>query len=310
MLSLSLSSLDGAFAGVRGSIQRYLSAKRVLMALTAEGFICAWLSNGDWVWASVSWPEGICRQGYPQQPEALADLIADFLLDVGIVGAQVELLLPLELCDWRIFDGINSGDPAGLNSILLGNLPWPHDADKHYVVGGDCFGSLLAVAVSRAGLQDWIDIFDQADLQLSRVDWLLSSAFSGLMGQLSRPDSDLAWLVSHQGHDRLILLRQGVPEVDQVLAEDFSDSRSMILDAIQSWKKIKPVILPTPLWITSPIGSHFFEIDFGENVAQSMSNQDTSSMVCKPFHSLSNVELLDPLVCLGLIGLGLEFSAG
>ena len=208
------------------------------MALTAEGFICAWLSNGDWVWASASWPEGICRQGYPQQPEALADLIADFLLDVGIVGAQVELLLPLELCDWRIFDGINSGDFAGLNSILLGNLPWPHDADEHYVVGGDCFGSLLAVAVSRAGLQDWIDIFDQADLQLSRVDWLLSSAFSGLMGQLSRPDSDLAWLVSHQGHDRLILLRQGVPEVDQVLAEDFSDSRSMILDAIQSWKKI------------------------------------------------------------------------
>ena len=164
--------------------------------------------------------------------------------------------------------------------------------------------------MSRAGLQNWIDIFDKADLQLLRVDWLLSSAFSGLMSQLSRPDSDLAWLVSHQGHDRLILLRQGVPEVDQVLAEDFSDNRSMILDAIQSWGKIKPVSLPAPLWITSPIGSHFFEINFGQNVAQSMPDQDALSEVCKPFHSLSNAELLDPLVCLGLIGLGLEFSAG
>ena len=93
------------------------------MALSAEGLICAWLSNGHWVWASASWPEGICRQGYPQQPEALADLIADFLLDVGIVGAQVELLLPLELCDWRVFDGINSCDDAGLGNAFFRNLP-------------------------------------------------------------------------------------------------------------------------------------------------------------------------------------------
>jgi hypothetical protein len=39
----------------------------------------------------------------------------------------------------------------------------------------------VALGVTRLQLQAWIDVVDQADLVLRRVDWCLTSALRGLL---------------------------------------------------------------------------------------------------------------------------------
>ena len=66
------------------------------MVLASErGLWIAWPLNEEWQVAAGSWPEGCCRDGMPMQREAMAELLADLLLDHDLIDAQVELLLPL-----------------------------------------------------------------------------------------------------------------------------------------------------------------------------------------------------------------------
>ena len=68
-------------------------------------------------------------------------------------------------------------------------MSWRFDPDSCYV-SADCWGSTLAVAVSRVDPQAWIDLFEQADLSLD-VDWLLSAAYRGIES-VAVQDADLA----------------------------------------------------------------------------------------------------------------------
>ena len=85
---------EGLVAALRHAAQTVFSAVRVLVALTDAGVTCAWIEKGQWVWVDAEWPPGACVNGLPRQSEAMADLIADLFLDVGLVGARIELLLP------------------------------------------------------------------------------------------------------------------------------------------------------------------------------------------------------------------------
>ena len=50
----------------------------------------------------------------------MAELIADFLLDLDIAGARVELLLPLEMCEWRVLDHVHGCiDVCDFDRIVL-----------------------------------------------------------------------------------------------------------------------------------------------------------------------------------------------
>ena len=75
----------------------------------------------------------------------------------------------------------------------------------------------LALGVKRVHLQAWIDVIEQADLVLRRVDWCLSSALRGLLQLTQHWSGDLAWLIQDGPSCRLVLLRSGVPELDQVM---------------------------------------------------------------------------------------------
>ena len=58
------------------------------------------------------------------QREAMAELLADLLLDHDLIDAQVELLLPLSGVHWRVLDGIEPGQFEQVKPALA-DLPWP-----------------------------------------------------------------------------------------------------------------------------------------------------------------------------------------
>ena len=150
----------------------------------------------------------------------MAELLADLLLDHDLIDAQVELLLPLAGVHWRVLDGIEP-DQFEQAKPALADLPWPLQAQESYTALST-FGSAecsvtLALGVTCVHLQAWIDVIEQADLVLRRVDWCLSSALRGLLHLTQHWSGDLAWLIQDGPSCRLVLLRSGVPELDQVM---------------------------------------------------------------------------------------------
>lgn len=302
---LPLPSPDGALSGLRRSLQRRLSVQRVLIAVGSEGLTCAWSSQGSWLWTQAHWPEGACRLGLPEIPEAMADLIADTLLDLGLLGARVELLLPLDLCQWRVIDGHLSGQSLPCNDVRLRQLPWSLDPDDCYISTFDCFGSLLAVGLSRSGLQAWIDVFEQADLCLDRVDWLISAAWRGALQETSHQSSSLAWVVAHEQQKRLILLRHGVPEVDRIFDDQTEQWLQNVSDFVRVWRETDHADSSVQWLVTAP-QSIRAQMNRSMGFCADIGSADSSQLFeHRGIDSLADPQLMDPLVSLGFVGLGL-----
>ena len=94
---------------LQSQVRRLWAAQTVVVLASERGLWIAWPSNEEWQVAAGSWPEGCCRDGMPLQREAMAELLADLLLDNDLMDAQVELLLPLAGVHWRVLDGIEPG---------------------------------------------------------------------------------------------------------------------------------------------------------------------------------------------------------
>ena len=167
---------------LQSQVRRLWAAQTVVVLALDRGLWIAWPSDQGWQVAAGSWPEGCCRDGMPLQREAMAELLADLLLDHDLIDAQVELLLPLAGVHWRVLDGIEPGQFEQVKPALA-DLPWPLQPQESYTAltslgtaEGSVPGSSVTVAlgVTRLQLQAWIDVVDQADLVLRRVDWCLS----------------------------------------------------------------------------------------------------------------------------------------
>ena len=214
------------FQALQSQIRRLWAAQTVVVLASDRGLWIVWRSDEGWQLASGSWPEGCCRDGMPLQRDAMAELLADLLLDHDLIDAQVELLLPMAGVHWRVLDGIEP-DQFEQAKPALADLPWPLQAQESYTALtslGTAEGSVtsssvtVALGVKRVHLQAWIDVIEQADLVLRRVDWCLSSALRGLLQLTQHWSGDLAWLIQDGPSCRLVLLRSGVPELDQVMA--------------------------------------------------------------------------------------------
>ena len=112
---------------------------------------------------------------------------------------------------------------------------------------------MVALGVTRLQLQAWIDVVDQADLVLRRVDWCLSSALRGLL-QLTHPWSgNLAWLIQDGRSCRLVLLRGGVPELDQLMTTPTSDLEGCqreIRAWLTAWQQRSPSSAELAWWLS------------------------------------------------------------
>ena len=97
-------------------------------------------------------------------------------------------------------------------------LSLPFDLAESYVTSSPVQEALAVVGVPRSLIQGWSEVAELADLPLRRVDWLLWRQRA--LHQLTQAwDGDLAWLVVEEKSLRLLLFRQGVPEVDHALEE-------------------------------------------------------------------------------------------
>jgi len=223
------------------NLRRLLTTQRVLVVVSDQRLVCSWRSQLGWVWRSATWPEACCRDGQPLQTEAMGELLADLLLDAELTGVQVELVLPLQGCAWRVLDGSHVPQQVMSDGSLawLDDLNWPLEASNSYVTLADCAAGVMAIGVPRVLMQPWIDVVEMADQPLRRVDWTLSSALRGLLLQLDDWLGDLAWLIPAQRGLRLVLIRGGVPEVDHTIQiTEPAVIRQELRRAVSAWQSL------------------------------------------------------------------------
>ena len=241
---------------LQSQLRRLWAAQTVVVLASDRGLWIVWPSKGGWQVASGFWPEGCCRDGMPLQREAMAELLADLLLDHDLMDAQVELLLPLAGVHWRVLDGIGPGQFEQVKPALAG-LPWPLQPQESYTALtslGTAHGSaMVALGVTRVHLQAWIDVIEQADLVLRRVDWCLSSALRGLLQLIHPWSGNLAWLIQDGPSCRLVLLSSGVPELDQVMTTPVADLEGCqreIRAWLTAWQQRSPSSVELGWWFS------------------------------------------------------------
>ena len=200
------------------------------------------MSCDEWFWRSGSLPPDCCREGVPLQPEVIGDFLGELLQDCDLPGAQIELVLPLQSCRWRLFEtGLNDSIcSVEATRAYLAGMDDSLDPGNLYVTKVDVGGDTLVIGVVRSVLQAWIAVVEAADVPLRRVEWSLSSALRAL--QLSTPDDwfgDLAWMIQSSGQPgcRLLLLRDGTPEVDQSVRSN-DDAMELFKTTVQAWRKL------------------------------------------------------------------------
>ena len=290
------------------SWRRLLRAQRVMVAVTDSHLICSWMNRDQWFWRSGSLPPDCCRDGVPLQPDVIGDFLGELLLDCELPGAHIELLLPLQACRWRLFEA-GSQDPvqsvetaraflAGLNDSLE-----PGNLDVCTQQLGD---DRLVIGVVRSVLQAWIDVVEAADVPLRRVDWSLMSALRAV--QRSIPDEwvgDLAWLIQSQGQPgcRLLLLRDGIPEVDQsVRSRD--EAIAQFAPTVQAWRSFSGQQALPLGWFVSVADQTLFDS------AQDMNDVSAdrhltlkSGWTASPLLPEQEPDCLDPFIHLAFAGL-------
>ncbi len=189
------------------------------MLVNNTSLVCCWEQRGRWQHRVVGWPEGVCRDGVPLQREAVGELIADLIFDCDCPGAELVLCLPLDAASWCVLDGYGSDGPPGLLPQSLQSVDLPFGLAESYVTSSPVQEALAVVGVPRSLIQGWSEVAELADLPLRRVDWLLTAAQRALDQLTQTWDGDLAWLVVEETSLRLLLFRQGVPEVDHALEQ-------------------------------------------------------------------------------------------
>lgn len=300
---------------LHSQIRRLWAAQTVVVLASDRGLWIVWRSDEGWQVASGSWPEGCCRDGMPLQREAMAELLADLLLDHDLIDAQVELVLPMAGVHWRVLDGIEP-DQFEQAKPALADLPWPLQAQESYTALtslGTAEGSVtsssvtLALGVKRVHLQAWIDVIEQADLVLRRVDWCLSSALRGLLQLTQHWSGDLAWLIQDGPSCRLVLLRGGVPELDQVMttaAAEVDGCQREIRAWLTAWQQRSPSSAALGWWFSvacdqDDLWEALVDLGRGEQLLQQdlpILNQATDlETLPSPLEALEHLALLGSL---------------
>ena len=231
-------ALDGWVMQVQGM----LDPCRVLLAPHDEALQLAWWSQTGWECSTIALPPDLCSAGHPLNRDVLGETLADLLLEQGLSPPQVEveLLLPLASCQWRLLEGPASGALTCANDLrtLQPELGWPLALQDSYLdvllrQQGD---AAVVVGIERSLLQAWVNTLEEADLRLRRAEWLLTAAWRGLTAAHAGADERLVWLVEQSGHWRLLLLRNGWPEIDLSLqASEHPLLREEVLGFVQAW---------------------------------------------------------------------------
>ena len=246
-------ALDGLLVQITGLLTR----RRVVLAASDRVLSLAWWEQGEQRIINTDLPPDLCQAGVPLQREVLAELVADLLIEQGLssVSVELELLLPLPICDWRLLEGAAGlGDATSLRA-LAPEMTWPLQWQESYVALTVLKDRDLAMVVGadRLILQAWIDTVASADLNLCQAEWLLVAAWRALHALNASLEGEWAWLIESEGIWRLVLLREGLPELDVGLkATQLPSVRDEVLFLLDAWdQKQRQVGVMRSWWITA-----------------------------------------------------------
>lgn len=246
-----------AFDGLLVQITGLLTRRRVVLAASDRVLSLAWWEQGEQRIINTDLPPDLCQGGVPLQREVLAELVADLLIEQGIssVSVELELLLPLSICDWRLLEGAPGlGDATSLRA-LAPEMTWPLQWQESYVALTALNDRDMAIVVGadRLILQAWIDTVASADLNLCQAEWLLVAAWRALQALNASLEGEWVWLIESEGIWRLVLLREGLPELDVALkATQLPSVRDEVLFLLDAWdQKQQQIGVRRSWWITA-----------------------------------------------------------
>ena len=246
-------ALDGLLVQITGLLTR----RRVVLAASDCVLSLAWWDQGEQHIVDTELPPDLCQGGVPLQREVLAEMVADLLIEQGIasVSVELELLLPLSSCDWRLLEvAAGLGDATSLRT-LAPEMTWPLQWQESYVAWTSLTERDMAMVVGadRLILQAWIDTVASADLNLCQAEWLLVAAWRALQALNEPMKGEWVWLIESEGIWRLVLLCEGLPELDVVLqATQLTSVRDEALFFLDAWnQKQRQVGVRRSWWITA-----------------------------------------------------------
>ena len=185
-------------------LQAWLFPQRVYLELQDTAITAMALDGRQLVWLErVPLPAGTCVAGHPMAPDALGDLLGDWLLERGFGGARVRAVLPSQATAVRLLQG----DPAlAADQRDLLQLPWAEDKPLDLIAQPlqDAPGRSLLVAAQSALLESWIEVFALAALPLDRLEAAPLCAAQAV-------DAELVLLVEAEG-STLLRCQAGVPQ--------------------------------------------------------------------------------------------------
>ena len=246
-------ALDGLLVQITGLLTR----QRVVLAASDRVLSLAWWDQGEQHMIHLDLPPDLCAQGLPFQRQVLADMVADLLVEQGLapVTVDLELLLPLPTCHWRLLEGANGLEDAISLRAIAPEMNWPLQWTESYLALTTLKDRDMAmvVGVDRVMLQAWIETIDMADISLGCAEWLLVAAWRGLQALNAPLQGEWIWLIESEGIWRLVLLCEGLPELDVVLrATQLTSVRDEALFFLDAWdQKQRQVGVRRSWWITA-----------------------------------------------------------
>ena len=206
-----------------------------------------------WMYRSALWPDGACCDGVPHQRDAISELIADLVFDLGLPGAELVLSLPPAAATWRVLDGVGTQheDTQARCRSALESIDLPFDLDQSYLLTTPIQRSFAVAGIARSSVQAWIDVIEVADLPLRRISWSLTDAQRVLSHVTQDWTGDLAWLVVHDGRARLLLMRDRIPEIDHTLSSTVADlCIAEVRACVRAWQQSQDAPSPLGWWLS------------------------------------------------------------
>ena len=148
-----------------------------LTAMAIEGSSLRWLER-------VPLPDGLCLNGEPLLPDALGDLLGDWLVERGYPGARIKLVLPRAATCWRMIAWPQGRWPEQPELAVREQeqqlaLPWSLEGQ---IEGADLWLQPLSTppprslmqAARRQVLEGWIEVCALAGVALHGMEasWL------------------------------------------------------------------------------------------------------------------------------------------
>ena len=246
-------ALDGVLVQATGLVTR----RRVVLAADDRVLTLSWWARGERRLIHSDLPPDLCQKGLPLQRQVLAEMVADLLLEQNIspFSVELELLLPLQSCHWRLLEGAAGLDDVTSLRALSPDLAWPLPWQESYLAltGLDERGMTIVVGADRLMLQAWIDTVALADISLRQAEWLLIAAWRALQTRNESLQGEWVWLIEHHGDWRLVLLCDGLPELDVPLkAKQLMSLREEVLLLLEAWdQRLGQVDGRRSWWITA-----------------------------------------------------------